>query len=91
MLEKIIDEKLISAHGVVGIFRANSVGDDIKVYSEDDKEVATLHGLRQQVGCWRGDVGAGGVLWRGVRGEGQVGCWEECVSCVCTPSCMLPT
>ena len=84
MLEKIIDEKLISAHGVVGIFRANSVGDDIKVYSEDGKEVATLHGLRQQVGCWRGGVGAGGVLERVCGGRwgagegvwGQVGCWR---------------
>ena len=52
MLKKITDEKLISAHGVVGIFRANSVGDDIKLYSEDGREMATLHGLRQQVGCW---------------------------------------
>ena len=77
MLEKIIDEKLISAHGVVGIFRANSVGDDIKVYSEDGKEVATLHGLRQQVGCWRGCGGAGGMLERSVRGEGQGGAGES--------------
>ena len=61
MLKRITDEKLISAHGVVGIFRANSVGDDIKLYSEDGKEMATLHGLRQQVGCWEGGVkwGAG--------------------------------
>lgn len=48
MLKKITDEKLISAHGVVGIFKANSVGDDIKLYSEDGKELATLYGLRQQ-------------------------------------------
>ena len=51
MLDDIIAEGLLSAHGVVGLFPANSVGDDIVVYNDSDsREVkGTLHGLRQQV------------------------------------------
>jgi 5-methyltetrahydrofolate--homocysteine methyltransferase len=53
MLQKIVDQKLLRAAAVVGIYPANSQGDDILVYSEDvwprQEPVAVLHGLRQQV------------------------------------------
>ena len=49
MIKQLISRKLLRANGVVGIFRANSVGDDIEVYSEDGTEMGTLFGLRQQV------------------------------------------
>ncbi len=50
MLTQIIDEKWLQARGVIGFFPANSVGDDIQVYTDDTRnEVAhTLHNLRQQ-------------------------------------------
>jgi len=50
MLDQMIEEKWIRAHGVVGFFPANSVGDDVEVYLGNDRtEVhATLRHLRQQ-------------------------------------------
>ena len=51
MLKKIIDEKWLQARAVIGFFPANSVGDDIELYMDDErKEVKTvLHHLRQQM------------------------------------------
>ena len=51
MLKKIIEEKWLKARAVIGFFPANSVGDDIELYSDDKrKEVrASLHHLRQQL------------------------------------------
>ena len=50
MLDRIIDEKLLTAHAVFGLFPANRVGDDIEVYANDDRDAVrmTLHSLRQQ-------------------------------------------
>lgn len=50
MLQRIIDEKLFTARGVVGLWPAQRRGaDDIVVFSEDgSQELAVLHQLRQQ-------------------------------------------
>ena len=50
MLDTIVEERWIRAHGVVGFFPAHSVGDDVELFLGDDRsEVhATLHHLRQQ-------------------------------------------
>ena len=49
MLDKLIDEKLISARAVFGFWPANQVADDdIEVYGADGQTLATLHHLRQQ-------------------------------------------
>jgi len=50
MLERIITEKWLTARGVIGIFPANSVGDDIEVYSDVKRTSVNLvlHNLRQQ-------------------------------------------
>jgi 5-methyltetrahydrofolate--homocysteine methyltransferase len=50
MLDRIEEEKILRARGVVGFYPANSVGDDIEVYSgEDRKEViAKFINLRSQ-------------------------------------------
>ncbi|MFZ5551670.1 MAG: methionine synthase [Bacteroidota bacterium] len=50
MLKKIVDEKWISANAVVGIFPANSTGDDIEIYSDESRSeiIAINHNLRQQ-------------------------------------------
>ncbi|UTW63442.1 methionine synthase [bacterium SCSIO 12741] len=49
MLDTLIREKWIKASGVVGLWPANSVGDDVVLYQEDGQEVLdTFHFLRQQ-------------------------------------------
>ena len=51
MLKQIISEQWLQAKAVIGFYPANSVGDDIEVYSDDTRnEVTTVfHNLRQQV------------------------------------------
>ena len=51
MLQQIVDEKWLSARAVIGFFPANSTGDDIELYADDERtEVrAVLHHLRQQM------------------------------------------
>ena len=50
MLQKIISEQWLSASGVVGIWPANAVGDDVEIYTDDSRNEAlsTIHTLRQQ-------------------------------------------
>lgn len=51
MLQQIVDEKWLKARAVIGLFPANSVGDDdIEVYTDDSRDEVrmTLHSLRQQ-------------------------------------------
>jgi 5-methyltetrahydrofolate--homocysteine methyltransferase len=50
MLDKIIDNKLITAKGALGIFPANSVGDDIEIYDYQNrsKKLCTFFNLRNQ-------------------------------------------
>lgn len=50
MLDQIIEHKWLRANGVIGLFPANSVGDDIEVYTDESRETVatTLHTLRQQ-------------------------------------------
>jgi 5-methyltetrahydrofolate--homocysteine methyltransferase len=49
MLKNIIEHKWIKPTAVVGLFKAQSVGDDIQVYDNKDNVLATLHTLRQQI------------------------------------------
>ena len=50
MLDTIIENKIFQSKGVIGIFPANSVGDDIEVYKDEDRKniLAVFHTLRQQ-------------------------------------------
>lgn len=55
MLKQLIDEKWIQASGVIGIFPANRIGDDVEVYSPSPTlpkgkgdVLCKLHSLRQQ-------------------------------------------
>ncbi len=50
MLDQIIEEKWLQAKGVIRFFPANAVGDDIELYTDDDRKevLETLHTLRQQ-------------------------------------------
>ncbi|MCK5262369.1 MAG: methionine synthase, partial [Gammaproteobacteria bacterium] len=51
MLKQIVDEGWLQARAVIGFFPANSNGDDIELYADDERtEVQTvLHHLRQQL------------------------------------------
>ncbi|MDB5124676.1 MAG: hypothetical protein JWP94_2805 [Mucilaginibacter sp.] len=50
LLKQIVSEKLLQANGVIGFWPANSVGDDIEVYTDDTRKtlLTTIHTLRQQ-------------------------------------------
>lgn len=48
MLQVFIDKKSLDLRGIVGLYRANSVGDDVEVYGDDGAALGKLHGLRQQ-------------------------------------------
>jgi len=50
MLDKIIQEKMLSAKAVIGFYPANSDGEDVMVYkNESAKEINTIfHFLRNQ-------------------------------------------
>jgi 5-methyltetrahydrofolate--homocysteine methyltransferase len=51
LLQDIVKGKLFVARGVYGFWPANSVGDDIELYTNDSREkvVTTFHMLRQQM------------------------------------------
>ena len=51
MLKRIVAEKWVRAAGVIGFWPANSVGDDIALYTDEERkqELATLFTLRQQI------------------------------------------
>ena len=50
MLDELIRDKKIQANAVLGFWSANAIGDDIVVYSNDERteELTRLHHLRQQ-------------------------------------------
>ena len=50
MLNKIIDEKWLKAKAVIGFYPANSCGDDIALYENEDRNIikTKFHTLRQQ-------------------------------------------
>ncbi|GAA5111243.1 methionine synthase [Haloechinothrix salitolerans] len=50
MLDKLIEEKWLTANGVIGLFPANAVGDDIELYADEARteKLTTLFNLRQQ-------------------------------------------
>ncbi|SFB81496.1 methionine synthase (B12-dependent) [Microbulbifer thermotolerans] len=57
MLQQIIDQKLLKARAVFGLWPANSIGDDIIVFKDESRteELARLHHMRQQVQKRGGD------------------------------------
>ncbi len=49
LFKKVIDEKLLTANAVIGIFPANSINEDIELYDKNGKVLTTLNHLRQQL------------------------------------------
>jgi 5-methyltetrahydrofolate--homocysteine methyltransferase len=50
MLKEFVDNKSLQMHGIVGIYQANSVGDDVEVYTDDSRSEVKckFYTLRQQ-------------------------------------------
>ncbi len=50
LLDRIIEEKLLTARGVYGLFPANAVGDDVELYGDESRAhvMERFHFLRQQ-------------------------------------------
>lgn len=50
MLQKIVSAKWLQASGVVGIWPANAIGDDVELYTDESRSdvLSTVHSLRQQ-------------------------------------------
>ena len=50
LLREMIERKALTARAVIGFFPANSIGDDVEVYTDDSRSeiLATFHFLRQQ-------------------------------------------
>jgi 5-methyltetrahydrofolate--homocysteine methyltransferase len=50
LLDKIVADHLLTAHGVYGFFHASAIGDDIELYADPTRRevLAHLHFLRQQ-------------------------------------------
>jgi len=50
MLQQIIDGKWLTARAVIGLFPANAIGDDVEIYSDDQRNevMNKLHFLRKQ-------------------------------------------
>lgn len=58
LLKEILDNRLLTARAVYGLFPASSVGDDIEVYKDESRSevLATFHTLRQQLEKPEGDA-----------------------------------
>ncbi len=50
MIQKIVEEDLIDAEAIFGLYPANSIGDDIEIYADEDRNkiIGNLRFLRQQ-------------------------------------------
>ncbi|MGC6424388.1 MAG: methionine synthase [Lentimonas sp.] len=56
LLKQIIEEKRFRARSAVGLWHANSIGDDIEIYDNDGATLGRLHTLRQQKKKTKGDI-----------------------------------
>ncbi|NGP77420.1 methionine synthase [Balneolaceae bacterium YR4-1] len=57
LLDKIVKKKLLQARAVMGLFPANSIGDDIEIYTDEKREEVrtTFHTIRQQAKKRKGE------------------------------------
>ncbi|MBK0381242.1 methionine synthase [Mucilaginibacter segetis] len=57
LLKRIVDNKLLRANGVIGFWPANSVGDDIEIYTDESRTqlLTRIHTLRQQAEKAKGE------------------------------------
>lgn len=57
LLDEMIDRRMLRANAVVGFWPANSVGDDIEVYADEERNniIGHFYGMRQQAQQHEGD------------------------------------
>ncbi|MFD2863319.1 methionine synthase [Mucilaginibacter antarcticus] len=57
LLKRIVDNNLLQANGVIGFWPANTVGDDIELYTDESRTqlLSRIHTLRQQSEKVKGD------------------------------------
>jgi 5-methyltetrahydrofolate--homocysteine methyltransferase len=57
LLDKIVEQNLITARGVYGLFPANAVGDDVELYVDESRStvLTRFHFLRQQTERGKGE------------------------------------
>ena len=57
LLKRIVRDKLLQANGVIGFWPANSVGDDIEIYTDESRTqvLETIYTLRQQAEKAKGE------------------------------------
>lgn len=50
LLDEVVANKQLTANAVIGLYPANSVGDDVELYTDESREevLATFHTIRQQ-------------------------------------------
>ncbi len=50
MLNRIVDEQMLEANGVIGFYPAQSIGEDVEIYEDESKSkvLATFRFLRNQ-------------------------------------------
>ncbi|MGH6988168.1 MAG: methionine synthase [Caulobacteraceae bacterium] len=75
ILDKAIEEKWLCAKGVVGLWPANSVGDDVIVWTDESRRVerARFHTLRQQMAKSEGKANAALADFVRPQGEDYIG------------------
>jgi 5-methyltetrahydrofolate--homocysteine methyltransferase len=51
LLDRMVRDRLLRARAVFGVFHANAVGDDIELYTDEERteQLAVIHTLRQQM------------------------------------------
>ena len=56
LLQRIVTEKRFRARSAVGLWQANSIGDDIELYDDAGATIGTFHTLRQQKRKTKSDI-----------------------------------
>ncbi|MGJ8637807.1 MAG: methionine synthase [Opitutaceae bacterium] len=82
LLERIITEKRFRARSAVGLWTANSVGDDIEVYGDKGETIGKLHTLRQQKKKERSDTYYAMSDFVAPKDSGQVDACGAFVACI---------
>ena len=59
MLDRLVEEKWLTANGVLGLWPANNLGEDVRIWRDESRDVslATSHHLRQQADNGRPSLG----------------------------------
>jgi len=77
MLEDIISNKRLTARAVAGFWPANSVGEDVEVYTDETRaeQIATFHFLRQQRQKKEGQICRSLSDYVAPRNSGRIDCF----------------